>query len=154
VFDRNLKVVSISPVRLLMADSISDERLIAQLCGFFGILALFWASTGLYGIMAYATSRRSNEIGIRMALGAERASVIWMVLRETLLVVIAGVSIGLPIALLATRLIAGSLTDLSSSDPATVLTAVFTMLAVALIAGWMPAARASRIDSTAALRQE
>lgn len=83
-FDRNLKVVSISPVRLLMAESISDERMVAQLCGFFGTLALFLAATGLYGVMAYATSRRSNEIGIRMALGAERASVIWMVLRETL----------------------------------------------------------------------
>lgn len=154
VFDRNLKALSIAPVGLLMNESISDERLIAQLCGFFGALAFFLAATGLYGVMAYATSRRANEIGLRMALGAERRDVIWMVLRQALLVVAVGIAIGLPIALGATRLIAAMLADVSATDPATIALAVFMMLIMGFFAGFVPATRASRIDPVAALRQE
>ncbi len=153
-FNRNLKVLSIAPVRMLMEDSISEERLIAQLCGFFGVLALLLAATGLYGVMAYATSRRANEIGLRMALGAERGNVIWMVLRETLVVVAAGIVIGSGFALVATRLVASMLTGLSANDPATIGVAISIMLIMGTLAGVIPAIRASRIDPMTALRQE
>ncbi len=153
-FDPNLKVLSLAPIRLLIEESIGNERLIAQLCGFFGMLALLLAGIGLYGVMAYATSRRANEIGVRMALGAERITVIWMVLRETLLMVTVGIAVGLPLALLATRLIAATLAGLSANDPATIATGIFVMLAMGALAGIVPATRASRIDPMAALRQE
>ena len=153
-FDRNLKILSVEPVSVLIDRSISEERLIAQLSGFFGILALLLAATGLYGVMAYATSRRTNEIGIRMALGAGRAEVIRMVLRETLLLVVLGVAIGLPVAFAVTRLVAATLVGLSASDPPTFGVATVLMLFVAVIAGLAPAQRASRIDPMAALRQE
>ena len=104
--------------------------------------------------MAYAISRRANEIGLRMALGADRANVIGMVLKETLLLVAGGIAIGLPAALLAGRLVAGSLSHVDGSDPAIVTGATVVLLLVALVAGWVPAHRASRIDPLAALRQE
>ncbi len=153
-FDRNLKVLSIAPARLLMDESISGEQLIARLCGFFGTLALFLAATGLYGIMAYSTSRRADEIGLRMALGAQQGTVIWMVLRETLVLVGAGIAIGLPAALAATRLIAATLAGVSASDPTTIAVVSLILLIVGVSTGLIPARRASRIDPMAALRQE
>jgi predicted permease len=153
-FDSNLKILSVAPVDRLIDQSIIEERIIAQLSGFFGLLALVLAATGLYGVMAYAISRRANEIGLRMALGADRANVIGMVLKETLVLVAAGIAIGLPAALIAGRLIAGSLSHVNGSDPVIVTVATGVLLLVALIAGWMPAHRASRIDPLAALRQE
>ena len=117
------------------------------------MLALILAATGLYGVMAYATSRRATEIGIRMALGADRRQVIRMVLRETLLLVVVGIAIGLPSALAVTRLVAAMLVNVSASDPPTFGAATVLMLVVALVAGFAPAARASRIDPMAALRQ-
>jgi predicted permease len=153
-FDRNLKVLSIAPARLLMDESISGEQLIARLCGFFSILALFLAATGLYGIMAYSTSRRANEIGLRMALGAQQGTVIWMVLRETLVLVGAGIAIGLPAALAATRLIAATLAGVSASDPTTIAVVSLILLIVGVFTGFIPAQRASRIDPMTALRQE
>jgi len=153
-FDRNLKVTSLQPVTVLMDQSISEERLVAQLCGFFGVLAVVLAATGLYGVMAYATSRRAGEIGLRMALGASRGTVTRMVLRETIVLVTAGIAVGLPAALAATRLIATSLVGIRATDPATLAGAVLVMLMVAILAGLLPAARASRIDPMSALRQE
>ncbi len=153
-FDHNLKILSLEPVTVLIDRSITEERLIAQLSGFFGLLALLLASIGLYGVMAYATSRRVSEIGLRMALGAGRAEVIGMILRETLLLVLAGIAIGLPATLAVTRLIAATLVGLSASDPQTFVVATLLMLLVAVLAGFAPARRASRIDPMAALRQE
>jgi predicted permease len=153
-FDNNLKIVNLAPVSRLIDQSITDERLIAQLSGFFGVLALLLAATGLYGVMAYATSRRANEIGLRMALGADRREVIRMVLRETLVLVAAGIAVGLPAALVAGRMVASTLSRVSASDPATLGAAAVVLLAVALLAGGVPAYRASRIDPISALRQE
>ncbi|MBV8807375.1 MAG: ABC transporter permease [Acidobacteriaceae bacterium] len=153
-FDRNLQVLSLAPVRVLMDESIANERLIAQLCGFFGILALFLAATGLYGVMAYATSRRTNEIGVRMALGAERRRIVWMVLRETMLILTVGIAIGLPVALLTTRLVAAMLAGLGPSDPTAVGLAISVLLIMGMLAGFIPAARASEVEPMAALRQE
>jgi predicted permease len=152
-FDPNLRVLSLEPVGVLIDRSISEDRLIAQLSGFFGVLALILAATGLYGVMAYAISRRATEIGIRMALGADRRQVIRMVLRETVLLVLAGIAIGLPAALAVSRLVAAMLVNVSASDPPTFGVATLLMLVVAVVAGLAPAARASRIDPMAALRQ-
>ena len=134
--------------------SLLQERLIATLCGFFAGLALLLASIGLYGLMAYAVARRTNEIGIRMALGAQRAEVIWMVLREVLALVGVGVAAGIPMALAAARLISGSLFGLTAADPLTLVAATFVMLAVAVLAGYLPAQRAARVDPMNALRYE
>lgn len=146
-------MLSLEPVTVLIDRSITEEHLIAQLCGFFGVLALLLAATGLYGVMAYATSRRTSEIGIRMAPGAGRAEVIGMVLRETMMLVVAGVAIGLPATFAATRLMGSTLVGLSASDPPTFTIAVLLMPAVAVAAGFAPARRASNIDPMAALRQ-
>jgi predicted permease len=153
-FDPNLKTTNLQPVGALIDASYSEERLIAELCGFFGALALVLAATGIYGVMAYAMSRRTNEIGLRLALGADRKDVVFMVLRETLLLAIAGIAIGLPAALAATRLIGASLVGLTASDPSTFVAAVLVVLVVAILAGFVPAARAARIDPMSALRQE
>jgi predicted permease len=152
-FNPHLKVAGLAPVRVLIDRSISQERLIAQLSGFFGVLALLLAANGVYGVMSYAMSRRANEIGIRMALGADRLDVIRMVLRETLALVAVGFAIGFPLALAATRLISSTLVGLSATDPATLTLATLVMLAMALLAGFIPAQRAARIDPAVTLRQ-
>jgi predicted permease len=154
MLDGNLKVLSLEPVRVLIDRSITDEWLIAQLSGFFGVLALLLAAIGLYGVMAYSVSRRGNEIGLRMALGADRGSVVRMVLGETLALAAAGIAIGLPAAWGAARLLAASLVGVSSSDPATLGAATVAMLVVAAFAGWVPAYRAAHMDPMAALRWE
>ncbi len=153
-FDRNLKVSSIEPVSVLIDQDVRDDRLIAKLSGFFGILVLLLAANGLYGVISYTTARRTNEIGLRMAIGADRGDVIRMVLGETLLLMGAGLAIGLPAALAAARFIAATLAGVSPSDPRTLAVVSLVMLAVGLLAGFIPAARASRVDPMSALRQE
>jgi predicted permease len=153
-FEPSLKITNLKPVGDLIDASYSQERLIAELCGFFGALALVLAATGIYGVMAYAMSRRTNEIGLRLALGADRRDVLYMVLRETMLLTIAGIAVGLPAAVAATRLIGASLVGLTASDPATFVIAMLVVLLAAMLAGFVPAARAARIDPISALRQE
>ena len=131
-----------------------QERLIATLCGGFAGLALLLAGIGLYGIMAYTVARRTGEIGIRMALGAQRGQVVWLVLRETLTLVLAGVALGIPLSLAGARLVSGSLFGLSATDPITISVATVLMVGVAVLAGYLPARRASRVDPMIALRYE
>jgi ABC-type antimicrobial peptide transport system permease subunit len=152
--DRNLPVFGIRTLADEVDRSITQERLLATLSSLFGLLALLLASVGLYGIMGYRMARRTNEIGIRMALGAQRGEVIWLVLRETLWLVVLGVCIGLPAALASTRLISSRLFGLSPADPATIAAATLVMVAVAAFAGYLPARRASRVDPMTALRYE
>jgi predicted permease len=135
-------------------ESLIQERLVAALCGFFGSLALLLAAIGTYGVLAYAVSRRTNEIGIRMALGAGRRSVLWMVLRETVGLVLAGIVIGLPLTLAATRLTGKLLFGLTPADPLTMTLAILAMLSTAAAASYLPARRASRVDPMVALRYE
>jgi ABC-type antimicrobial peptide transport system permease subunit len=141
-----------------MDDVIDDytilPRLIARLCAIFGGLALLMAATGLYGVLSYGVARRTNEIGIRMALGADRVSVIGMILRETGVLVTIGLVVGIGAAAACTQLIASQLYGLSKLDPATFLAAVGLLSAVAMIAGYVPAARAARVNPVTALRHE
>ncbi len=131
-----------------------EERVIAMLSGFFAALAILLASIGLYGLMSYAVTRRTREIGIRVAVGAQRQNVLWLVLRETLALALFGIAIGIPSALAATRLIASMLFGLSPSDLPTITGVSLLLLVVALFAGYLPARRASVIDPIVALRTE
>jgi predicted permease len=153
-FGPNLRVSALDPVRTLMAQTISNDRTVAQLSGLFGALAVCLAVAGLYGVTSYTMSRRTSEIGLRMALGADRASVIRMVLREALVLIAAGLALGLPTALVGSRLTAANLSDVSPQDPLIVAAAVMVMLIAGLCAGVVPAIRASRIDPVKALQQE
>jgi predicted permease len=134
--------------------NISKERAFATLTGAFSLLALALACIGIYGIMAYTVSRRTSEIGIRMALGARRGEVLGMILRETTLLGIVGVVLGLGGALAATRVIDKMLYGLKPQDPVTLAVAAVLMLLVTATAGWLPARRASRVEPMTALRYE
>ena len=126
----------------------------ALLSAFFAALALLLASIGLYGLMSDAVTRRTREIGIRVAVGAQRQNVLWLVLRETLALALGGIAIGIPSALAATRLIASMLFGLSPSDLSTITSVSLLLLLVALLAGYLRARRASAIDPIVALRRE
>ena len=134
--------------------SLAGQSLVAQLSSFFGLLAALLACIGIYGLAAYAVTRRTNEIGIRMALGAEPSRVLWMVMRESLTLAALGVAIGIPVSLAAARLIASVLYGLKTTDPATIALAALVMIAVAALAAYLPARRASKVDPMVALRYE
>jgi ABC-type antimicrobial peptide transport system permease subunit len=128
--------------------------MVARLCSIFGIMALLLASTGLYGVLSYGVARRTNEIGIRMALGAGRARVVNMILRETGVMIVMGVVAGVIFTAIGVQLIKSKLYGLGALDPWAVLSAVAILSVVALIAGYIPAARAARVSPTQALRHE
>jgi len=134
--------------------TISREITFAKLCSGFGVLALLIACVGLYGTMSYNVSRQVGEIGIRMALGAERGAVIWMVLRRVLALAAVGLAISVPAALIASRLVKSFLFETQPNDPETLALAAVVLLSAAILAGYAPARRASRIDPLAALRHE
>jgi predicted permease len=152
--DHTLPITNVTTLDEWVARSITDQRVVAQLSTFFGLLAIFLSAIGIYGLMSYVVSRRTNEIGIRMALGAERMHVRWLVMREVLMLVAAGIAIGVPAALLSSKLVASMLFGLSATDAASMLAAIAVMLAIAALAGYLPARRASRIDPMVALRYE
>jgi predicted permease len=153
-FDPTLPVTSAKLLATLLDDNMRQERLIAELCGVFGALALLLASIGLYGVLSYAVAQRTNEIGIRMALGAERGRVIRMVLRETAALIAVGLAVGVPASLVSARLIQSKLFGLKPADPLTFAASLGIMMAVAVVSGYLPAHRASRIDPVIALRDE
>ena len=128
--------------------------MIAKLTTLFGLLALILASLGLYGVVAYGVSRRTREIGVRIALGALRTQVTWMALKSSMVLVVIGVVIGLAVALASGRLMAGLLFGLDPANVQTLLMASLVLVGVALVAGFWPAHRASRLDPVQALRQE
>ena len=134
--------------------TINQEIVFARLCGAFAVLALVIACVGLYATMAYAVARRTNEIGLRMALGAERGTVTLMVLREVCVLAAAGLAIGVPTALATSRLVESFLFETKPNDPRALVLAAVVMLVAALAAGYGPARRAARVDPIIALRHE
>jgi len=151
---RNLPILSIKDVRELMDASVVQERLIAKLSSFFGLLAVVLAAIGLYGVMSYAVARRINEIGIRMALGAARSNVIGMILGEVAMVIAFGGVAGIGVAFAATRLLKSFLFGLTAMDPISFGGAAALLAVVGALAGYLPARRAARIDPMVALRYE
>ena len=149
-----LPVDRIATVATLAAGTLRQERLIARLTIAVGALALALASLGLYGLMAYAVRQRTAELGVRFALGAPRSRVLWMVLRESLLLVIVGLAIGLPLVIALARLIGPMLFEVSPNDPVVVGIAAGVLLVVGASSSYLPALRASRVDPLTALRQE
>jgi predicted permease len=152
--DKDLPLRDIRTQAEQIEDSISEQRLFATLTAGFGSLALVLACIGIYGIMAYNVARRTNEIGVRLALGARAPQVLLMVLRESSRLAILGIAAGLIAAIALTRFIATMLYGLKPSDPATLATTALILLAIALAAAYGPARRASRIDPMQALRHE
>ncbi len=152
--DPGLPILDVTTLSEQVSASMNREELISGLASFFAGLALLLAAVGLYGLMAYAVARRTNEIGIRMALGAASGGVLWMVLRETLLLAGIGIVLGIPLIFAGTRAIAAQLYGVRPYDPLTLLGAALVLGAVAAIAGYVPARRAAGVDPMTALRYE
>jgi predicted permease len=152
--DPNIALYDLRSQTEQIDQTLFQERLFARLTGFFGILAALLGCIGVYGIMAFATTGRTREIGIRMALGASRGEILGMVLRETFVLLGVGITAGILVALVAARLISTLLYGLKPTDPLTVIGAALLMLAAAAVAGYVPARRATKVDPMVALRYE
>ena len=152
--DPNLPLMGVSTQVEQIDQNLQQDRVFAQAYAMFGALAMLLASIGLFGLMSYSVARRTNEIGIRMALGAQRGDVLRLVMRESMLLVVIGIVTGLAVAIAASRLVASLLFGLAATDAPTILLATFTMAAVSAIAGYLPARRAARVDPIVALHYE
>jgi ABC-type antimicrobial peptide transport system permease subunit len=137
-----------------LTDGLLRERLMATLSGFFGLLAASIATIGLYGVVSYSVARRRNEIGIRMALGADRRQVVRMVMREAGMLLVVGLAVGAISALAVARSAQSLLFGLAPHDPLTLITAATGLAAIAAVASYVPARRASQLEPTEALREE
>ncbi len=152
--DPNLPILDVKTISEQVDGFMDNERLISELSSFFSLLALALASIGLYGVMTYNVVRRTNEIGIRIALGAQAHRVLWMVLKESMWLLGIGVVLGIPATLAATRLVQAQLFGLRPSDPVTLAVAVIIIAMVTLAAAYLPARRAMGVDPIVALRYE
>jgi predicted permease len=152
--DQDISIDHVRTIKEVIHDLLQHDRMFAFLASAFGLLALLLTSIGIYGVVAYQVTRRTGEIGIRMALGAQRADVLWMVMRETLLVLAAGAALGLPAAVAAAQVLRSLLFGLAPSDPTTILWAVATLAAAGALAGFLPARRAASLSPMDALRHE
>jgi len=152
--NQNLPVDDVVTLSDQIGRSLVQQKLVARLGAFFGLLALLLACVGLYGVMSYGVARRTNEIGIRIALGARGRSVLWLVLREALVLVLIGLVVGVLASLAVTKTAASLLFELKPNDPLTITLATLLLALVALFAGYLPARRASRVDPMVALREE
>jgi len=152
--DPRLPISHITTLDAQVARSFTNQTIIAELSTFFGLMAVFLSCIGLYGLMSYLVSRRTGEIGIRMALGANRTDVAWQVLREIGVLVFAGIVIGLPLTLFGVRLVRTMLFGMNSVDPFSLAAATALLLLAGLAAGYLPARRASSVDPVVALRNE
>jgi ABC-type antimicrobial peptide transport system permease subunit len=148
----NILISNISSLEEQVSGSIATQSLIAQLSAFFGVLAVFLSCIGIYGLMSYAVLRRTNEIGIRLALGAQTGALLWMVLRESLVLLGLGLAIGLPVTLGSTGILRSQLYQLSPVDPVALCVAVVAVAVMTMLASWLPARRATRVDPMVALR--
>jgi ABC-type antimicrobial peptide transport system permease subunit len=152
--DPGLPVTDLRTMEDQIDQSLSAQRAMAGLSAFFGILATLLAAIGLYGVMAYTVTRRTREIGIRLALGAGRGSLLRLVLREVALLTAGGVAIAIPVALAVTRLVRSELYGIVPNDPFSIAAAAVVLASVAMLAGYIPAERATRVDPLTALRYE
>ncbi len=152
--DPNIPVVRVETQMSTLEQRYAQEKVLAQAYALFGCIALFVAAIGLFGLMSYNVSRRTREIGIRMAMGAESREVLSLVLRESMLLVAIGVVIGIAASLAAGRLVRSQLFGLEPTDLSTMAAAMFVMVAVSAAAGYLPARRALRVDPMIALRYE
>jgi len=152
--DRSLPIDGVDPLKTLMEDSIRQERLVAQLATAFGVLALLLAAIGLYGLMTYTISRRTREIGLRIALGAQRERVLGLVLYEAMQLVVVGLIVGVVVAYLSTGRLKTQLNGVSPGDPLSIAVAALVLLAAAILAALVPALRAARVEPIIALRSE
>ena len=152
--DPNLPLQQPMTQRAQFDESISQQQLFARLAGFFGLIAVVLVATGLYGTMAYRVNNRTMEIGVRMALGAKRDQVVWMIVRESLILAAAGVALGVPLVLLVSRLLSSQLFGVQPYDAVSYLLAVTGVALVATLATLLPARRAASIDPVRALRSE
>jgi ABC-type antimicrobial peptide transport system permease subunit len=149
-----IRISAIQTLQNLVDRSLLEERLAANLSSIASALALLLVSIGLYGAVAYAVTRRTQELGIRMALGAYRTDIFWMVLRETFATVIAGIVVGVPMGLAAVRLISAKLFGVEAADPIAITVAALVMISVAAVASFLPARRAAKVDPMVSLRYE
>ncbi len=152
--DARIPVTNIATQEQRIEREIGDDILFARLSAGFGVLALSIACVGLYGTMSYSVARRTSEIGIRMALGAARGRVLWMIMRQVAILLAAGLAIGLPVTFGASRLVESLMYGVKTGDPVPIVAAVVTILVAAIVAGYAPARRASQIDPLVALRHE
>jgi ABC-type antimicrobial peptide transport system permease subunit len=152
--DRNVPITDFATQEQVHVQTFKSARTFAALCGSLAILALLLSCIGLYGLMAYDVTRRTAEIGIRQALGATRWQIAVPILRCAMALAGFGVALGVPLTLALTQLVHAALYGLKPSDPVTLCGAIFLLLAVALIAAWIPARRAARVDPMVALRAE
>lgn len=152
--DARVPVSDVKTQAAQVDQAINQEIIFARLCTGFALLGLAIACVGLYGTMSYNVARRTNEIGIRMALGAQRGGVIWMVLRQVFVMAAAGLAIGLPVALATSKVVESFLFGMKPDDPLAIGGAVALLVTAAVIAGYAPARRASNIDPMVALRHE
>jgi predicted permease len=150
----NLAVVKFQTFDQQIADRFTDDRMLARLTMSFGLLALLLATLGLYGVSAYAVARRTSEIGIRMALGAERSKVTAMIMRGAAIQAVLGLAIGLPVAWLCVRFVKSQLYEVKGIDAAVLLASILTLAVAASMAAFIPARRAASIDPAKALRTE
>jgi predicted permease len=152
--DQDLSINDARTINDVIHGLLQRDRMFAFLASVFGLLALLLTSIGIYGVMAYQVTRRTGEIGIRMALGAQHRDVLWMVMRETLLVLAAGAVLGLPAAVAAAHVLRSLLFALGPSDPATIVWAIATLIGAGALAGFLPARRAASLSPMDALRHE
>lgn len=152
--DMKLPILQVTTLSHQIDETLQQQKMITGLCSAFGILALVLAAVGIYGTVAYAVARRTTEIGIRMALGAQRANVLWMVLRDAVILIAAGIVLGLPLAMMGARWIRGFLFGIPAADPVAIGSSVVLIGSLALLAGYLPARRAAKIDPLSAIRYE
>jgi predicted permease len=152
--DSDALISDVTTLPQIIRDQLREDRMFATLASFFAILALVLSAIGIYGILAYSVSRRTAEIGVRMALGAKKSDVLWLIMRETLVLLTIGAAVGVPAALATAHLIKSLLYGLEPSDPLTVTGAAVVLFAAGALAGFLPARRAASIEPTLALRSE
>jgi predicted permease len=150
----NILVDSVSSLEEQVDKSIVTQSLVARLSSFFGIIATFLGCIGIYGVLSYSVARRTSEFGVRLALGAQSRMLLWMILRESILLLALGLAIGVPVALSSTRVVKSMLYQLSPLDPTAIFIAIATVSVMTIAAAWVPARRATKIDPMQALRTE